>query len=214
VGTVLLAGCVAKPKPYADGPVMNQKNIQKTFRPILEFMEVKPGMVFADVGAGSGAITVMMASLMDSATVYVQDIDSTVLNKANFNKIIHFYTRKGKQGWREKTKFSLILGSADRTHLPDTTIDLIYTNATMHAFDSPTDVLIDLRQKLKPNGRLFIRESFKNHHGEGDSCKQCRKLLLSIDDFLVMMEKNGFRLIKQAPNMSGYPIFGFALAQE
>ena len=60
---------------------MSQKNIQKTFKPILEFMNYKPGMAFADVGAGSGAVTVIMASLMDSSLVYIQDIDTSVLKQ-------------------------------------------------------------------------------------------------------------------------------------
>lgn len=58
-------------------------------------MEYKPGMSFADVGAGSGMLTVMMATLMNNSTVYIQDIDATVLIENNINKIIE---RAGARG--------------------------------------------------------------------------------------------------------------------
>ena len=52
--TALLSACASK-VPYA-GPVMSQKSIRQTFDPILQFMNYQPGMAFADVGAGEGAI--------------------------------------------------------------------------------------------------------------------------------------------------------------
>ncbi len=71
----LLLNCTPKITPYQNGPGMSKKSIHKTFRPILDFMEVKPGISLADVSAGSGAITVMMAVLLDviytNATIHV-----------------------------------------------------------------------------------------------------------------------------------------------
>lgn len=55
---LFITGCSQKVAPYKNGPVMSEKNIKNTFQPILEFMDYKPGMTFADVGAGSGALTV------------------------------------------------------------------------------------------------------------------------------------------------------------
>jgi hypothetical protein len=54
LGAIVLVfySCSKKPLPYEKGPVMSQKSINKTFKPILEFMNYKPGMAFADVGAG------------------------------------------------------------------------------------------------------------------------------------------------------------------
>ncbi|MEM8970204.1 MAG: hypothetical protein AAGE93_27560, partial [Bacteroidota bacterium] len=58
-----------------------------------------------------------------------------------------------------------------------------------------------------------LRDSFRNDHGEGDYCSDptCAKPLLSIEEFLMIMKRNGFQVVKQAPDMSGYPVFGFAL---
>ncbi|MDJ1506270.1 class I SAM-dependent methyltransferase [Xanthocytophaga agilis] len=190
---------------------MSKKSIRKTFLPILEFMEVKPGMRFADVGAGSGTFTVMMASLMDSATVYIQDIDRQVLNEENVEKMVDFYSQQGSENLRDKVQFHLIIGDTIHSNLPDSTLDLIYTNATIHVFNQPDAMFQDLHKKLKHGGRIFIRDSFKNDHGAGEFCSDptCAKPLLSIADFLSLMQKNGFKLLKQSSDMSGYPVFGF-----
>ncbi|CAN5532523.1 hypothetical protein BH23BAC1_BH23BAC1_33440 [soil metagenome] len=171
-------------------------------------------MAFADVGAASGAITVMMATLMDSSNVYIQDIDKETLNQDNLDKIINFYSRQTRQDLRKKNNFHLVIGNEQQTNLPDSSLDLIYSNATFHVFDSPDSMLLDLSKKLKPKGTLFIRDSFKNDHGEGEFCSntKCGKPLLTIDEFLITMKENGFKLVKQEPEMSGYPLFGFALA--
>lgn len=207
----LIFSCSSKTEPYDNGPVMTQKNIKKTFQPILDFMEVKPGMTFADFGAGSGANSVMMASLMENSSIYIQDIDSAVLNKSNLDRIIDYYSKQGKRNLRETNNFRLVIGETTRTKLPHAAFDIIYTNATMHVVDSPDLILQDLKQKLKADGKLFIRDSFKNDHKEGNYCsdKNCGKPLMTINEFLVMMKRNNFRLVKQSPDMSGYPVFRF-----
>ncbi len=210
---VLFQGCAPTLSPYENGPVMSQKNIRKTFQPILQFMDYNSGMSFADVGAGSGALTVMMASLMDSSTIYIQDIDTTVLQANNVNNIIDFYSKQSQQDLRAKNKFHTTIGGLYQSNLPDSTFDLIYSNGTVHVFNSLDSMAVDLGRKLTSDGVLFLRDSFRNDHGEGDYCSDptCAKPLLSIEEFLMIMKRNGFQVVKQAPDMSGYPVFGFAL---
>jgi SAM-dependent methyltransferase len=212
---LIFLACSHKSAPYENGPVMSQRNIKKTFQPILQFMDYKPGMSFADVGAGSGALTVMMASLMDNSVVYIQDIDTTVLKENNLGRIIDFYSRQNQQDLRAKNQFRLIVGGVHHSNLPNAAFDLIYSNGTIHNFNSLDSMAIDLGKKLKPNGVVFFRDSFKNDHGEESYCSdpKCARPLLTIDALLTIMKRNGFKIVKQAPNMSGYPIFGFSLAQ-
>jgi len=70
---------------------------------------------------------------------------------------------------------------------------------------------IDLRKKLKLNGLLFLRDSFKSN--KENYCHKCAKPLIALDEFLNRMKMNGFKLIKQSPDMKGHPIFGFSSAQ-
>jgi ubiquinone/menaquinone biosynthesis C-methylase UbiE len=206
--------CAKRGAPYEGGPVMKQKHVRETFTPILEFLETKPGIHFADVGAGNGAFPVMMSTLMSNVTVYVQDIDTKTLTEGNLDKIISHYSKASKQDLKSKNRYHMVIGDLKHTNLPDAKIDLIYTNATIHVFDAPDEMLQDIKTKLSPGGRIFIRDSFKNDNGEGEFCsdKTCAKRLLPIPEFLAMMEKNGFKLIKQSANLSGYPVFGFEIA--
>jgi ubiquinone/menaquinone biosynthesis C-methylase UbiE len=207
IAFLFLAACA----PYAKGPVFTKENAKSTFQPIVEFMEIQPGMTVADVGAGSGALTVIMATQLDSCTVYIQDIDRTVLEQENVDKMISYYSRQLGYELGQRNEFHLVYGTTKQSNLPDQSIDVMYINATVHVFDFPDRMLQDLQQKLKPDGKIFIRDSFRGDHGEGEFCSSsdCGKRLLTIDEFLELMTKNGYRLVKQSPDMQGYPLFGF-----
>lgn len=206
-----LGACAPRTAPYAGGGTMSQKDIAETFGPILQFMNVRPGVTFADVGAGSGVITVQMSTLMDNASIYIQDIDTSALQSPNLDKIIDYYSTQTKKDLRKHNRYHLVIGEVVHTNLPPASMDLIYTNATIHVLSSPDAMIADIGTRLKPDGLLFVRDSFKGDHGEGDVCsdKTCGRPLLTIEAFLEMMKRNGFQLVKQTPDMSGYPVFGF-----
>src|SRR5688572_3361413 len=127
--------------PYANGPVFTPQTADKTFQPILDFMDAKPGMVVADVGAGSGALTVIMATQLDSCTVYIQDIDRKILDQENVNKMIGHYSKQLGYDLGKRNTFHITYGDATHTNLPDGAFDLIYSNATVHVLDQPVPVL-------------------------------------------------------------------------
>jgi ubiquinone/menaquinone biosynthesis C-methylase UbiE len=137
-------------------PHASKEEINKSFKPILEFMGYKPGMVFADVGASSGASTVMMATLMDNSVIYLQDIDTSSLQTKKIEKIIDFYSKRVKVDLRKRNNFQITIGNKEHSNLPEKTFDLIHSNATVHAFDSRDNMLADLRNKLKPTGLIFV----------------------------------------------------------
>lgn len=207
-----LFSCSKKSLPYENGPAMDQKGARNVFQPILQFMDYRPGMSFADVGAGSGVLTVVMASLMDSSDVYIQDIDTTVLTESNVGKAIDYYSKQSGKDLNKTNDFHVVIGDIKHTNLPDSTFDLIYSNATIHNFTAIDSVMTDLRRKLRPTGMIYFRDSFKNDHGEGDFCSdpKCRRPLLTIDEFLAVMKRNGYTMVRRTPDMSGYPVFGFS----
>lgn len=124
-------------------------------------MDAKPGMHVADVGDGSGTITVIMATQLDSCTVYIQDIDKKILEQENVNKMITYYSKKLSYDLSTRNAFHITYGELGKSNLPNEELDLIYSNAMVHAFDQPDSMLTDLKKKLKPTGRIFIRDSCK-----------------------------------------------------
>jgi predicted methyltransferase len=208
--SLALTSCARKTTTFS------QKDISKTFGPLLKFMDVKPGTVLADVGAGSGALTVAMSSLMDSSAIYIQDIDTTALRQKKLQSLISQYSRSLHTDLLKRNTYRLTIGDAQHTYLPDNTFDVIYTNATAHVFTSPDSIFRDIGRKLKPGGVLYVRDCFKNLNGVGTVCSdlKCGKPLFSTAEFIAMMERNRFTLVKQAPSMSGYPVFGFSMSRD
>lgn len=208
---LFLVACSPRRLPYKGGPIMDQQDIERTFKPILAFMDYKPGMTFADVGAGSGALTVMMATLMEDSDVYIQDIDSAVLNPQNVKRIIDYYSAQGEQDLRLKNNFRTVIGSVDHTNLSDGMFDIIYSNATVHNFTAIDSIMVDLGRKLKPSGLLVFRDSFLNYGRSKERCTDptCARPLLSIEEFLGVMNRNGYKVVRQVQDMSGYPAFAF-----
>ncbi len=207
---LLLCACA----PYAKGPVLSAENVQDTFKPLTEFMEISSGMTIADVGAGAGAYTVMMGSQLTDCSIIIQDIDSTILQQENVDKIILHYSEEFGQDLAGINDFRIIYGTTTSSNLPDTSIDVIYMNAVSHVLESPDAMMRDLKMKLKPTGKIFIRDAFRAHNGEGDVCsaKDCAMPLLSIEELHALMERNGFRRYKESDDMDGYPVFGYIIS--
>jgi SAM-dependent methyltransferase len=197
--------------PYAKGPVFTEKNAINTFGPLTEFMGITKGMTIADVGAGSGALTVIMSTQLDSCTVYIQDIDRDILQEENVTRIIPYYDKEFVR--KPENTFHVLYGTPTASNLPDGIFDVIYMNGVVHVLDSPNIIIQDLKGKLKTGGRIYIRDGFKNFNGEGEYCSssKCGSRLLSVDEFKELMNQNGYLLISHIPDMDGYPIFGFSL---
>ncbi len=207
---LLASACTAKIAPYTCGPVMTKKSIRQVFQPILSYMDLKSGEVLADVGASSGCFNAMMATLTDSVTYYIQDIDTACLNEKEFDKILNYYTKQSGKSLKERNKFYIVIGGMEQTNLPDNTIDKIYTNGTFHAFSNAESIMKDLHKKLKTNGLIFIREDI-NFGQEIKYCpdKKCGNQLSSYENFINVLEKSGFRLVEKGKDFSGSPIYQF-----
>jgi ubiquinone/menaquinone biosynthesis C-methylase UbiE len=109
---------------------------------------LKPGMVVADIGAGSGYISFKMAPLVaPGGKVYAQDIQPEMLDIV-----------------RDKAKALGVknvvpwLGSTTDPKLPPGTIDLIILVDVYHEFDKPYEMGLSMLRALKKGGRLVLVE--------------------------------------------------------
>ncbi len=207
----LLSSCA----PYKKGPVFTEEIAEQTFGPVVEFMEAEPGMAIADVGAGSGALTVGMATQLENSTIFIQDIDPETLDQGNVDKMITYYFGQQKHGLTHPNEFHLVYGNFKESNLPNDSLDIIYSSAVMHVFDYPNEMLQDLKKKLKPSGKLFIRDGFHGDHGNGEFCSDpdCGKRLYSMEELIEMMNTNGYSLIKKTPDSLNYRILGFQVSK-
>lgn len=115
---------------------------------LLKALDVKPGMVVADIGAGSGYHTFRLAPLVgDTGKVIAVDIQPQML------KMI-----RDKAAAEKVTNVEAVKGTATDPKLPAGGVDLILMVDVYHEFASPFEMTEKLVDALKPGGRLVFVE--------------------------------------------------------
>ncbi|HUR33716.1 MAG TPA: class I SAM-dependent methyltransferase [Vicinamibacterales bacterium] len=114
----------------------------------LDAIKLAVGSTVADVGAGSGYMTVRMARRVGpSGKVYANDIQPQMLSMLR------------QRLDREKlANVDLVLGTFDDPRLPANTLDLILMVDVYHEFSQPQAMLRRMRESLKTGARLVLLE--------------------------------------------------------
>jgi predicted methyltransferase len=114
----------------------------------LEVLELKTGMVVADIGAGSGYYTSRMAKRVGpSGRVYATDIQQGMIDLLE--------RRISMEGL---TNVTTVLGGMDDPKLPAHAIDLAIMVDVYHELQQPQIFLQRLKDTFKPGGRLVLLE--------------------------------------------------------
>ncbi len=109
---------------------------------------LRPGMMVADVGAGTGFYSVRLAkAVAPNGTVYAEDIQPGMIErlranaaKANVQNIV------------------TIVGTENDPRLPRGKLDLVLLVDVYHEFSQPQQMLDRIREALKPGGLLVLIE--------------------------------------------------------
>src|SRR3954469_10663645 len=104
----------------------------------LDALKLAAGSIVADVGAGSGYMTVKMAKRVGpTGKVYANDIQPQMLSMLK------------QRSDREKlTNVELVLGAFDDPKLPANALDLILMVDVYHEFSQPQQMLRHMRESL------------------------------------------------------------------
>ena len=126
----------------------DERNREEDTELSLKLIEVRPGLVVADIGAGSGYYSTRMARLVGPAgRVYAVDIQQAMLD------II-----RDRMARERLTNIDLVLGSDTDPKLPRAAVDLVIMVDVYHEFSQPQVMLRRIRESLKPDGRLVLLE--------------------------------------------------------
>ena len=108
----------------------------------LDALNIKPGMVVADVGAGIGYITTRLANRVGSTgKVYATDIQPEMLSRL-----------RERLDQEHITNVEPVLSTQADPKLPAGKIDLILMVDVYHELTQPQRVLRKLKESLKPTG--------------------------------------------------------------
>lgn len=139
----------------ADDLARSQARFDAERRPekVVEALGIGPGSVVADIGAGSGLLTVHLArAVRPGGKVVATDIDSAALELLQAR-----LTAAGLAGVVDRR-----VVSAEQPGLEDATYDAILLAEVDHYFTDEVAWLKDAGRALKPRGRLVI--SNRVHH--------------------------------------------------
>ena len=145
-------------------------------------LQLRPGDVVADVGAGSGYMTVRLARAVGpTGRVLAVDIQPEMIERLTDR--VH----------REMlTNVTAVLGAADDPKLPAGSVDLELLVDVYHELAAPQRMLQHLRSALKPGGRLVLLEYRK----EDPSIPIREEHKMSVADAKAEIEPEGFTLVE------------------
>lgn len=119
---------------------------------VLEKLDLKEGMIVADVGAGNGKFSVKIARIVGlEGHVYANEIDEDEIRKIK--------NRIEEQGIENIT---IIYGEEEDAVLP-VKVDFIVLKFVYHHLSSPDNFMNNMLKYLNPGGRLAVIAADINH---------------------------------------------------
>jgi predicted methyltransferase len=148
---------------------------------------IRPGMIIADIGAGTGLFTRLFASQVGlKGGVIAVDISSIFIE--------NILRRSKEQGLMNVQG---IVNTATDVSLPENSIDLAFICDTYHHFEHPRSTMLSVHRALRPGGSVVIIDFRKipgvstpwvMNHVRADKKRVIREI-----------EDTGFKLIGEEP---------------
>ena len=166
----------------ADWLDREERDIEEEPDRAIAALDLKSGQTVADIGSGSGYMSVKLARWVGSSgRVYAEDIQPEMIALLN--------QRLAKDKVKNVTP---VLGAFDDPKLPAEAIDLMLLVDVYHEFSEPQKMLRGLRAALKPGGRLVLLEYRKE-----DPAVPIRiEHKMTVAEAKMEVEAEGFKLTK------------------
>jgi tRNA A58 N-methylase Trm61 len=161
-------------------------------RELVEAMSLKPGMVVADIGTGTGYMLPYLSQAVGpQGHVLGEDIFPDFLEKA-----------KATASQHKLVNVEFIKGSETDPGLPENGVDVVLGLDTYHHWNYPEKMLAALHHELRAGGRLVIVEYYKRPDAMPGG-RAMQHIRLDAADIIKEIESNHFRLVSQHDHVKG-----------
>lgn len=159
---------------------------------------IRPGQTVADIGAGSGYYTVLLAEAVGpKGRVYATDIQPEMIELL-----------KKRIGPSRDGAIEIVLGTATESRLPDGAIDLALMVDVYHELAAPQVFLRSVKRALRPDGRLILIEFRK----ESAWVPIREEHKMSVQEARVELEAEGYALERVIDVLPWQHILVFSVA--
>ena len=125
----------------------DEREMEENTSLLLKNLAVKPGMVIADIGAGSGYHSALLSKMVGTGKVLAVDVEP---------EMIAYLNERIKQ---EKLSHIVpVLSAEQELSLPVNSVDMMLLVDVYHEFSYPYEMAISMRTALKPGGKLVLVE--------------------------------------------------------
>ncbi|MGH9311576.1 MAG: methyltransferase domain-containing protein, partial [Vicinamibacterales bacterium] len=163
-----------------------QRDAWQNVPKILEALGVGPGAVVADIGAGGGFLTVRLARAVGpTGRVYAVDVSARVVEQLR--------TRVADE---DLSNVVVLEGSAWDPRLATATLDAALIVNSYHEMSEHQAMLTNLRQALKPGGRLVIIEPISPSRRDVPRDVQTRSHEIGAEHVQQDAREAGFRVVR------------------
>lgn len=145
VATLIAVTAAYAQEPSARQVAQERAQAEADVPKLVEVLGLKPGMTVADVGAGFGAVTVVLGKWIGDGRVFATDIGERQL------QVIRGYVEK--EGLKN---VAVIEGAPASTNLPAHCCDAIFMRDVYHHITAVEAFNKSLVASLKPGGRLAV----------------------------------------------------------
>ena len=124
-----------------------EREMEENTSLLLKNLAVKPGMVVADIGAGSGYHSALLSKMVGTGKVFAVDVEP---------EMIAYLNQRIKQ--EKLSRIVPVLSTEQKVSLPENTIDIMLLVDVYHEFSFPYEMALSMRAALKPGGKLVLVE--------------------------------------------------------
>lgn len=124
-----------------------EREMEENTTQLLKNLDIKPGMVIADIGAGSGYHSTLLSKMVGNGKVYAVDVEPEMISYLNDRITL------------EGTKNIIpVLSTEQSVSLPANAINMMLLVDVYHEFSFPYEMTLSMLNALKPGGKLVLVE--------------------------------------------------------